>query len=76
MPNNGKMDCYFNEQQAQAIALYGEKAMETEVLKSSTHVDLKPEGVDYETTETHDGEVVSNPWNDAIQDGTCIVSGY
>lgn len=76
MPNNGKMDCYFSDQQTQAIAEYTNKLVETTTIESATHVDLGPDESSSQTVEKLDGVEVINPWNTALQDGSCVVSGY
>ncbi|MBP7843017.1 hypothetical protein KA017_03355 [Candidatus Woesebacteria bacterium] len=76
MPNNGKLDCYFSDQQTQAIAEYTNKLVETTTIESATHVDLGPDESSSQTVEKLDGVEVINPWNTALQDGSCVVSGY
>lgn len=76
LPNGGLIECYFSKTQQLAIAEHAMNLENVSEIGVSVSSDLSPSGSDTTITETHDGNVVTNPWNDAFADGTCVVSGY
>lgn len=74
MPNNGVMECDFNESQRVQVAQYykdlvsaQEVGTEVEGALNSTHPKI---------TYTIDGKAVANPLQEVLDIGVCIISGY
>lgn len=74
MPNKGRMTCQFSEKQRKEVAAYLRKTAKAETIESKTTVDIV--GGKSKQIEKQDGKTVKNPLNEAMQDGTCVVSGY
>lgn len=74
MPNNGRMDCKYTESMRKAVAEY---YTELAGAQSST-VRVKADLVSgkSETKYTIDGKEVSNPLQEAMTNGQCVISGY
>ena len=74
MPNNGQMDCKYTEEMRKAVAQYHRNLASAESFGTEASVDLGSEEV--EVTYTINGKSVSNPLQEALTTGECIVSGY
>ncbi len=72
MPNNGKMDCTLGKEMRVAIAKYLENV--TNAKSTSTKVSTNMQST--KTTYKIDGKEVSNPLQEAMNNGNCKVSGY
>ena len=75
MPNKGMMTCRFDEKQRKAVATQLKQSA-----KSDEAVGFKAE-VDFATGKSKssvykNGKEIKDPLNEAMQDGSCVVSGY
>ena len=73
MPGRGRMGCHYTPQQARAVARYYRSFMGSQRDVSVT-VEMGPGAS--KTTRREGGEIVNNPLQAAMADGTCVVSGY
>jgi hypothetical protein len=71
LPDNGSEDCIMDESHRIAIAQF---VRETATADQSTTVEM----TDTQTTTTYtvNGQQVTNPWQTAFDDGSCVISGY
>ena len=76
MPNDGRMDCEYTEEMRIAVAQYYRDIFEAESFGFESTFELQPNGSEVDSTNTIDGEIVSNPLQEALDLGQCIVSGY
>ena len=74
MPNNGLMECKYTDSMRKAAAKYYEDVAAAESSGTSVKADLGSGEV--ETKYTIDGKEVSNPLQEAMTNGQCIISGY
>jgi hypothetical protein len=74
MPNNGKMECNYTELQRTTAANYYTAAAAGTSVGGSVNIDLGTG--ETETTSTVNDEVVENPLQTYLEDGTCVISGY
>ncbi|MBI4196342.1 MAG: hypothetical protein HY539_00810 [Deltaproteobacteria bacterium] len=74
MPNHGMMACHYSEVQRKAVAQYLVKAMTAESVGMKTTIDTATGKA--ETRHTLDDKAVENPLDKAMNDGTCVISGY
>jgi len=73
MPNNGKMECKYNEGTRKAIVQYLKNLVVAESVGVSVKSDLINEP---EVKYTIDDKEIVNPLQEAINTGQCIISGY
>ncbi|MEX0896032.1 MAG: hypothetical protein WDZ94_03770 [Patescibacteria group bacterium] len=74
MPNNGKMECRYSENERVTVAQFYRDGAMAESVGTSMSADLF--SGEQDTTYTIDGKVVSNPLDEALNSGVCVVSGY
>ena len=74
MPNKGLMTCNFSEKQRKEVAAYLRKTAKAKTIESKTNINIA--SGKSKQVEKQDGKMVENPLNKAMQDGTCVVSGY
>ncbi len=72
MPNGGKMECRYTEYERRAVAQFYLDEAAAELSETSIHM----EGTEVTTEYTLDGKVVENPLAEALENGTCVISGY
>lgn len=72
MPNGGKMDCSYTEYERRAVAQYYLDLAAAESVGTSVTSD----GIETTAEYTIDGNVVANPLAEAMENGTCVISGY
>lgn len=74
MPNNGKMICRYNESDRKNVAEYGKK------ITNSNTFSFKMSGSLTKGTHTSqekiNNQIVVNPLQAALADGTCVIKGY
>lgn len=74
MPNDGKLECKYTENERKAVAQYYKDLAIAGSAETSVNINL---GIgDQKTTYTVNGKVVNNPLQEAWDSGACIVSGY
>lgn len=73
MPNGGKMECKYTESQRKAVAQYYKDVAAAGSFGTSLN---SSESGGQQTTYTIDGKEVSNPLQEAMSNGTCVISGY
>ncbi len=74
MPNNGRMDCEYSEDQRKVIAQH---YRDTAVAESAgVSITTDPETGEIKKTYTIDGKEVENPLQEALDTGICVISGY
>jgi len=74
MPNNGSMECNYTESMRKAAAQYYRDVAGAKSAGMEAHVDFGSNKT--ETKYTIDGKEVSNPLQEAMTDGQCVISGY
>lgn len=74
MPNNGKMECSYTENERRAAAQFYKDSAAVESAETNASGNLMTG--EYETTHTIDGQVVNNPLQEMLDNGSCIISGY
>ncbi|QQS44558.1 hypothetical protein IPM65_03080 [Candidatus Roizmanbacteria bacterium] len=72
MPNGGKMECRYTEYERRAVAQFHLDEAAAELSETSIHMDGTKVTAEY----TLDGKVVENPLAEALENGTCVISGY
>jgi hypothetical protein len=73
MPNNGKMECNYTESERIAVAQYYKDITAADSVGTSVNSDLNGNN---KVTYTIDGKEVENPLQTAMDNGTCIITGY
>jgi len=74
MPDDGKMECKYTENERKAVAqYYKDLSIEGPAV---TSVNINMGSGDQKTTYTVNGKVVNNPLQEAMDSGVCIISGY
>lgn len=74
MPNGGKMECKYSESERVAVARYYKDVATAESVGTSLNADLG--SGKQKTTYTINGKVVDNPFQEAMNNGICVISGY
>jgi len=74
MPNGGKMECKYTENERKAVSQYYKDVEAAESFGTGTNVDLG--SGKQKTTYTIDGKEVENPLQEAMNNGVCVISGY
>lgn len=74
MPNKGMMTCQFSEKQGKETAVYLEQVMGAKTTETKATVDLGSGKT--KTRTTVDGKPIADPYTRAMNDGTCVISGY
>lgn len=72
MPNNGKMECKYSESERKVMAQFYQDSLAA--TSSETNIKVSTSGV--ESTYKINGKVTANPLNEALQNKTCVISGY
>lgn len=76
MPNNGQMDCDYTEEMRKAVAQAYNDMIREGNFSVSVSGNLAEDNYEIESTYTVDGKTVTNPGQEALDSGQCIVSGY
>ena len=79
MPNNGRMDCKYTTVQRKAIAKYLRQIEGKNIrfkFNISIKTNMKTTTGNMKTSERVAGKKITNPGNEALKDGTCVISGY
>ena len=74
MPNNGQMECNYTESQRIAASNFYTAAAAGTSAGGNVKIDLGTG--ETEVGSTIDDEVVENPLQTYLEDGTCVISGY
>lgn len=74
MPNGGKMECRYSEEQRKAVAQFYRQNINS-TSSSSIRVKLG-DTVTQEAKYFINGKEVSNPLDECVKDGTCVITGY
>jgi len=74
MPNSGKMECKYTESMRKAIVKYYQDLAASGSAGTEVHTDLGSGNT--KTKYTIDGKEVSNPLDEAMTNGQCVISGY
>lgn len=74
MPNSGKMECNYLENERIAVAQYYKDVATAKSVGTSVDADLG--SGKQKTTYTINGKVVDNPLQEATNSGICVISGY
>ncbi len=72
MPNGGMMQCNYTEYERRAVAQYYIDLAAAESVGTSVNSNGSETTAEY----TIDGKVVENPLAEAMENGTCVISGY
>lgn len=72
MPNNGKMECKYNESERKAMAQYYKDTVSADSIGISVNADSDKTSVKY----TINGKEADNPLQEMMDGGVCIISGY
>ncbi len=77
MPNNGKMECKYSEELRKAVAQLYRNTANAEDVRSNVKASLSTDG-QYEVEAKYfiDGKEVEDPLQEAMNNGTCVISGY
>ena len=76
MPNNGQMDCNYTEEMRKAVAQAYNDMMGEGNFSVSVSGNLSEGTADIESTYTVDGKTITNPGQEALDSGQCVISGY
>ena len=74
MPDDGKMECKYTENERKAVAQYYKDVATAESVGTSVNANLG--SGEQKTTYTINGKVVDNPLQEAMSSGVCVISGY
>lgn len=74
MPNNGKMECKYTENERKAAGQYYKDVASAESVGTSVNANLG--SGETKTTYTIDGKVVDNPLHEFMNSGVCVITGY
>ena len=74
MPNNGKFECKYTESMRKAVAQYYRDLAAAQ--STGTNATLDTRTGKSEANYTIDGKQVSNPLQEALDNGMCGISGY
>lgn len=74
MPNGGKMECKYTESARKAIAQYYKDVAAAESVGMQVNINLR--SGEQKSTYTIDDKKVENPLEEAMNNGTCVLSGY
>jgi hypothetical protein len=74
MPNNGKMECKYTENERKVVAQYYKDIINAESI--STDVSVNSKSNKKEITYTINGKNVTNPLEEMMSSGVCTITGY
>jgi hypothetical protein len=74
MPNGGKMECKYSENERVAVAQYYKDLANAG--SAVTNFDINLGSGKQKTTYTINGKAVDNPIQEAVISGACVISGY
>lgn len=76
LPYNGLIECNYSEEERTEVVNMYKAINETGTYNVNTRVVLNPGETETESTYTVDGVELVNPLQTAIDDGTCVITGY
>ena len=77
MPNSGQMDCNYTESMRKAVAqAYNDMMKKRSSYLVSVSGNLAEDTYEVESTYTVDGKTITNPGQEALDSGQCVISGY
>ena len=76
MPNSGRMDCDYTEEMRKAVAQAYNDMMREGNFSVSVSGNLSEGTAEIESTYTVDGKTITNPGQEALDSGQCVISGY
>ncbi|HSV94408.1 MAG TPA: hypothetical protein VLH94_00315 [Spirochaetia bacterium] len=74
MPNGGKMECKFSENERVVVAQYYKDIAAAESIKTSVNANLV--SGEQKATYSINDKLVDNPLQEATDTGVCVISGY
>jgi len=76
MPNNGQLNCNYTEDMRIAIAQHNKVIADTQSFGVELSVDLNPNGAEIKTMYTVDGKTTDSSSQEALDNGSCVITGY
>lgn len=76
MPNNGEMNCKYTEEVRKVVAQQYRDIVDAQIIQARMELTESDGEAKMKSTYTLDGKEVDDPLSQAMNDGTCVISGY